>query len=46
VHSLAPQTLTAHLELYKRLMFGPSDLSREEREMIAVAVSSANGCHY
>jgi uncharacterized peroxidase-related enzyme len=46
VHSLAPQTLTAHLELYKRLMFGPSDLSREEREMIAVAVSSANRCHY
>lgn len=46
VHSLSPDAMTAHLELYRRLMFGPSELSRRERETIAVAVSMANGCHY
>jgi len=28
------------------LMFGHSDLSRAERETIAVAVSVVNECHY
>jgi len=27
-------------------MYGPSDLSRAEREMIAVVVSPVNACHY
>jgi uncharacterized peroxidase-related enzyme len=46
VHSVSPEAMTAHLDLDRRLMFGPSDLSRREREAIAVAVSSANACHY
>jgi uncharacterized peroxidase-related enzyme len=46
IHSINPRTMLAHLELYRELMFGRSDLSREEREMIAVAVSVVNGCHY
>ncbi len=46
IHSLAPGTMLAHLGLYREVMFGRSELSRTEREMIAVAVSSANGCHY
>jgi uncharacterized peroxidase-related enzyme len=46
VQSLDPPALTAHFELYKTLMFGPSDLSRVQREMIAVVVSSLNECHY
>jgi len=46
VHSVAPGALTAHLTLYRTLMFGGTDLSRRERETIAVAVSAANGCHY
>ena len=46
VHSLRPETLDAHLTLYRVLMFGQSDLSRDERELIAVAVSVVNGCHY
>jgi alkylhydroperoxidase family enzyme len=46
IHSLAPETMTAHLGLYKELMFGRSDLSRQERELIAVTVSVANECHY
>ena len=34
-------------KLYEELMFSPkSPLSRAQREMIAVAVSRANECHY
>lgn len=46
IHSLDPPTLEDHARMYKRLMFGNSELSRQEREMIAVAVSVANDCHY
>lgn len=46
IHSLSPRAMTTHLELYRQLMFGRSELSRRERETIAVAVSSANACHY
>lgn len=46
VHSLHPDALEAHLNLYETLMFGESGLSRAQREMIAVVVSSANSCKY
>lgn len=46
IHSLAPDVLAAHLEIYKAAMHSPGGLSRVQREMIAVAVSAANGCHY
>ncbi len=46
VHGVHPEILTAHLRLYVDLMFGRSELTRIERETIAVAVSSANGCRY
>jgi len=46
VHSLNVPALNAHLGLYRTLMFGPSALTRAEREMIAVAVSAANACGY
>lgn len=46
VQSLNPPALGAHLELYRAIMFGPSPLSRAERESIAVAVSATNGCAY
>lgn len=46
IHSLNPAAMTAHLALYRRLMSGHSDLSLAERELIAVAVSVANDCHY
>ena len=46
VHSLNPGALQAHFELFKTIMFGPSELSRAQREMIAVVVSTANNCHY
>lgn len=46
IHSHRPAALSAHLQLYKTLMFGPSELSRAQREMIAVVVSQINDCHY
>ena len=46
IHSVSPDVMSAHLALYKRLMFGPSDLSRRQRETIGVVVSGANDCHY
>ncbi|MET0604948.1 MAG: peroxidase-related enzyme, partial [Beijerinckiaceae bacterium] len=38
--------LEAFVGLYNDLMLAPSGLSKLEREMIAVAVSSANRCYY
>jgi alkylhydroperoxidase family enzyme len=47
IQSLRPEVLQAGIELYKALMLSPeSPLSRAQREMIAVAVSKANDCHY
>ncbi len=44
--SLRPRALRAAMDLYKDVMFGPSELSRAERELLAVVVSCANDCHY
>ena len=46
VHSLHPRTLDDHARLYHTVMHGPGNLTRGEREMIAVVVSSINACHY
>lgn len=46
IHSLSPPGLRAHYDLYKSCMYGRSDLSRAQREMIAVVVSLINRCHY
>ena len=45
-HSLNPDAMEGHLDLYMTLMFGKSGLSRLEREAIAVVVSAANDCAY
>ena len=44
--SLNPETLSASMDLYRAVMFGPSELSRAERELLAVVVSRANDCYY
>jgi alkylhydroperoxidase family enzyme len=44
--SLAPRTLEASMGLYREVMFGPSELTRAQREMLAVVTSRANDCHY
>jgi len=46
VQSLSPRTLSTHYAFYRELMFGRSNLSRAQRELIAIAVSQANNCHY
>lgn len=46
IHSLNVPSLQAHFELYQTLMRGRSELSRAQREMIAVVASAANRCHY
>lgn len=46
IHSLNPPSLKGHYDFYRTLMFGKSDLSRRQREMIALVVSSLNHCHY
>ena len=44
--SLSPETLHASMELYKTIMFGPSGLTRQERELLATVVSASNECFY
>ncbi|NIR49531.1 peroxidase [candidate division KSB1 bacterium] len=46
IHSLNPPSLEGHYQFYRTLMYGKSQLSRIQREMIAVVVSAVNRCHY
>ena len=46
IHSLNPPSLAGHALLYKALMHSRSQLSRVQREMIAVVVSAINHCEY
>jgi alkylhydroperoxidase family enzyme len=46
VQSLNPPVLEASIELYKAVMFGPSPLSRMQREALATVTSWANSCFY
>lgn len=46
IHSLNRPSLEGHFQFYRTLMYGKSDLSRIQREMIAVVVSAINQCHY
>src|SRR5690242_20119279 len=45
-YSLRPQRLRNFMATYNEIMLAPSGLSKLEREMIAVVVSSANRCYY
>lgn len=47
IQSPRPETLRMSTQLYLEVMHSPmSPLSRARREMIAVAVSQINECHY
>ena len=46
IHAKNPGALRAHFDLYSTLMFARSALTRMQREMIGVVVSTANACHY
>jgi len=45
-YSLRPQRLRNFMQMYNEIMLAPSGLSKLEREMVAVVVSSANRCYY
>jgi uncharacterized peroxidase-related enzyme len=45
-HAFDIAKLDAFAALYNDLMLAPSGLSKLEREMVAVAVSAENRCHY
>lgn len=44
--SIHPESIYAIMELNMAIMFSKSPLSRQQREMMAVIVSSENGCAY
>lgn len=46
LQSLRPDVLGPWIDYYKAVMFGPSGLTRIERELVATVVSRTNGCHY
>jgi uncharacterized peroxidase-related enzyme len=46
IQSLRPESIVKHMDLYLEIMFSKSELSRAEREMMAVVVSVGNSCKY
>ena len=46
VHSLNPRGMAAHQSVYSSAMAGTATLRKVERELIALAVSLENHCHY
>ncbi|MBW6481633.1 MAG: peroxidase-related enzyme [Vicingaceae bacterium] len=46
IQSLRPESIVKHMDLYLEIMFSKSDLTRAEREMMAVVVSASNNCFY
>ena len=46
IQSQLPEVMRDSMRLYRSIMFGPSPLSRAQREMIAVVTSTVNECHY
>ncbi|MCB2211748.1 peroxidase-related enzyme [bacterium] len=46
IQSLDLESMLAHLDLYTSLMYGKDGLTREQCELIGVAVSATNKCPY
>ena len=46
IQSQLPEVMRDSMRLYSSIMFGPSPLTRAQREMIAVVASDINECHY
>src|SRR5690606_33002256 len=45
-YSIRPNRLRTFMSMYNEIMFSEYGLSKLEREMVAVVVSSANRCYY
>lgn len=46
VQSQLPEVMRDSMRIYLSIMYGPSPLTRAQREMMAVVTSQANECHY
>ena len=46
IQSLRPDLLLTFMRFYQQSMFGESELTRAEREMLATVTSHANDCFY
>ncbi len=46
VMSLNPPVLKTSIEFYLAIMYGPSPLTRVQRELLAIVVSAELDCHY
>lgn len=46
IMSLNPRVLKSSIEFYSSIMFGKSPLTRVQREMLAIVVSSELECYY
>jgi hypothetical protein len=41
-----PKILKASMDIYLAILYGPSPLTRAQREMLALVTSAANRCVY
>ncbi|HEX6302013.1 MAG TPA: carboxymuconolactone decarboxylase family protein [Acidimicrobiia bacterium] len=41
-----PEVMRDSMRIYRSIMYGPSPLTRAQREMMAVVTSQVNECHY
>jgi alkylhydroperoxidase family enzyme len=46
IHSLHPESMLAHWQLYRGVMTGTRTLPKVDRELVALVVSRLNDCHY
>ena len=46
IMSLSPTALKESIRMYLAIMYGESELSRVQREMLATVVSQVNHCYY
>ena len=46
IHGVSSRMIRRHHGLYREVMYGEGPLTRTQREIIAVAVSAENRCHY
>jgi alkylhydroperoxidase family enzyme len=46
IQSQLPQVMRDSMRIYRSIMYGPSPLTRVQRETMAVVTSQANDCHY
>ena len=46
IMSLNPAVLQSSMGVYSAVMFGPSPLTRQQREMLATVVSAELACEY